>query len=413
MDLFAVGLTARGQEVELMADMPLWINFIIAFLVMNILLVGMAYMTWLERKVLAAMQDRMGPTRTGPNGLLQPLADGVKLLGKEDLIPKAADKWVFWFAPMVVFVTAIVGAAVIPFGTGSISVFGEDINLVVTDLNVGALMVLAFGSIGVYGIILGAWASSNRYSLLGGLRSAAQVISYEIILGLSLVGIFILSGSLSLRDILNEQQGTIHVLGLDISNWYVITQPIAFIIFMIAAVAETNRAPFDLPEAETELVSGFHTEYSAFRFSFYFLGEYISMIVISLFAATLFLGGTSGPGSEEYWGLGIVWLLVKTLLFLFFYIWLRGTLPRFRYDQLMGIAWKVLLPAVLLNIVLTAAVRLYGNDGMTGTQLLVVSAVFVAVILGLWGLNQLSNKWNASEDAAALARSSANGSGAD
>ena len=287
-----------------MADMPLWINFIIAFLVMNILLVGMAYMTWLERKVLAAMQDRMGPTRTGPNGLLQPLADGVKLLGKEDLIPKAADKWVFWFAPMVVFVTAIVGAAVIPFGTGPITVFGEDINLVVTDLNVGALFVLAFGSIGVYGIILGAWASSNRYSLLGGLRSAAQVISYEIILGLSLVGIFILSGSLSLRDILNEQQGTIHVLGLDISNWYVITQPIAFIIFMIAAVAETNRAPFDLPEAETELVSGFHTEYSAFRFSFYFLGEYISMIVISLFAATLFLGGTGGPGSSEYWGLG-------------------------------------------------------------------------------------------------------------
>ncbi|HRA47690.1 MAG TPA: NADH-quinone oxidoreductase subunit H, partial [Thermomicrobiales bacterium] len=255
-----------------MADMPLWINFIIAFLVMNILLVGMAYMTWLERKVLAAMQDRLGPTRTGPKGLLQPLADGVKLLGKEDLIPAAADKWVFWFAPMVVFVTAIVGVAVIPFGTGHISVFGQDINLFVTDLNVGALFVLAFGSIGVYGIILGAYASANRYSLLGGLRSAAQVISYEIVLGLSLVGIFILSGSLSLRDILSAQQGTIEIFGLSISNWYVVTQPIAFIVFMIAAVAETNRAPFDLPEAESELVSGFHTEYSAFRFSFYFLG---------------------------------------------------------------------------------------------------------------------------------------------
>ena len=376
-----------------MADMPLWINFIIAFLVMNILLVGMAYMTYYERKVLAAMQDRLGPTRTGPNGALQPLADGVKLLGKEDLVPAAADKWVFWYAPMVVFVTAIVGVAVIPFGDSTISVFGQDINLFVTDLNVGALFVLAFGSIGVYGIILGAWASANRYSLLGGLRSAAQVISYEIILGLSLVGIFILTGSLSLRAILESQQGSIDIAGLHINNWYVITQPVAFIIFMIAAVAETNRAPFDLPEAETELVSGFHTEYSAFRFSFYFLGEYISMIVISLFASTLFLGGTSGPGSTEYWGLGIVWLLVKTILFLFFYIWLRGTLPRFRYDQLMGIAWKVLLPAVLLNIVLTALTRLRGNDQISGGQVVAVLAVAIAFILLIWGLNELSHRW--------------------
>jgi NADH-quinone oxidoreductase subunit H len=381
-----------------MADMPLWLNFIIAFLIMNILLVGMAYMTYYERKLLARMQDRLGPTRTGPAGVLQPLADGVKLLGKEDLIPKAADKWVFWFAPMVIFVTAIVGVAVIPFG-GTISVFGEDINLFVADLNVGALFILAFGGIGVYGIILGAWASANRYSLLGGLRSAAQVISYEIILGLSLVGIFILTGSLSLVDILNAQKGTIDILGLDVSNWYVITQPVAFIIFMIAAVAETNRAPFDLPEAETELVSGFHTEYSAFRFSFYFLGEYISMIVVSLFASTLFLGGTSGPGSDSYWGLGIVWILVKTILFLFFYIWLRATLPRFRYDQLMGIAWKVLLPAVLLNIVLTAITRLRGNDQISTNQLIGVIGIMMAVLILIWGLNQLSNRWADPESA--------------
>jgi NADH-quinone oxidoreductase subunit H len=381
-----------------MADMPLWLNFIIAFLIMNILLVGMAYMTYYERKLLARMQDRLGPTRTGPAGVLQPLADGVKLLGKEDLIPKAADKWVFWFAPMVIFVTAIVGVAVIPFG-GTISVFGEDINLFVADLNVGALFILAFGGIGVYGIILGAWASANRYSLLGGLRSAAQVISYEIILGLSLVGIFILTGSLSLVDILNAQKGTIDILGLDVSNWYVITQPVAFIIFMIAAVAETNRAPFDLPEAETELVSGFHTEYSAFRFSFYFLGEYISMIVVSLFASTLFLGGTSGPGSDSYWGLGIVWILVKMILFLFFYIWLRATLPRFRYDQLMGIAWKVLLPAVLLNIVLTAITRLRGNDQISTNQLIGVIGIMMAVLILIWGLNQLSNRWADPESA--------------
>ena len=342
------------------ADMPLWLNFVVAFVIMNVLLVGMAYMTWFERKVMAAMQDRMGPTRTGPAGLLQPIADGIKLLGKEDLIPAAADKLVFFFAPLIIFVTAIVSVAVIPFG-GTVEIFGADVNLFITDLNVGALYVLAFGSIGVYGIILGAYASANRFSLLGGLRAAAQVVSYEIILGLALVGVFMLSGSLSLREIMLTQQTELDLGPLALPNWFILSQPLAFVIYMIAAVAETNRAPFDLPEAETELVSGFHTEYSAFRFSFYFLGEYINMIVISLFAATLFLGGTDGPGSDAYWGLGILWLLLKTVAFLFFYVWLRTTLPRFRYDQLMGIAWKVLLPLVLLNIVVTAFIRLVGN----------------------------------------------------
>jgi NADH-quinone oxidoreductase subunit H len=259
-------------------------------------------------------------------------------------------------------VTAIVGAAVIPFG-GTINAFGRDLNLYITDLNVGALFVLAFSSIGVYGIILGAWASSNRYSLLGGLRAAAQVVSYEIILGLSLVGVFMLAGSLSLRDIMLEQQTNLELGPLTVKNWFILSQPLAFILFMIAAVAETNRAPFDLPEAESELVSGFHTEYSAFRFSFYFLGEYISMIVVSLFAATLFLGGPSGPGSSDHWYLGILYILIKAIVFLFFYIWLRATLPRFRYDQLMGLAWKVLLPLVILNIVVTAAIRL-ASDGL-------------------------------------------------
>lgn len=376
-----------------MGSEPLWLAFIVAFIIMNVLLIGMAYMTYYERKVLAAMQDRLGPTRTGPNGLLQPIADGIKLLGKEDLIPGAADKRVFFFAPLVVFVTAIVGSAVIPFG-GTIHLFGRDINLyVAADLNVAALFLLAFSAIGVYGIILGAYASANRYSLLGGLRSAAQVISYEIILGLSLVGIFILTGSLSLQDILLQQQRTLHLnLGvgtLSLANWFILSQPVAFIIFMIAAVAETNRAPFDLPEAETELVSGFHTEYSAFRFSFYFLGEYISMIVISLFASTLFLGGTSGPGSE-HWGLGIVWLFIKTVMFLFFYIWLRATLPRFRYDQLMGIAWKVLLPLVLLNVTFTALMRLLGNDQISSTQFFVIVICIVAFFGILWLLNKLN-----------------------
>ncbi|HEV2109541.1 MAG TPA: NADH-quinone oxidoreductase subunit NuoH [Thermomicrobiales bacterium] len=341
-------------------DQPLWLTFIVAFIIMNVLLGGMAYMTWFERKVMARMQDRLGPTRTGPAGLLQPIADGIKLLGKEDLIPGAADKPVFFFAPLIIFVTAIVSVAVIPFG-GTVDIFGREINLFITDLNVGALYLLAFGSIGVYGIILGAYASANRYSLLGGLRAAAQVVSYELVLGLSLVGVFLLAQSLSLRDILAVQRADLSFGPIDLPNWFILTQPIAFVLYLIAAVAETNRAPFDLPEAETELVSGFHTEYSAFRFSFYFLGEYINMIIISLFASTIFLGGTDGPGADEYWGLGILWLLAKTIMFLFFYVWLRATLPRFRYDQLMGIAWKVLLPLALLNIIFTAFARLISN----------------------------------------------------
>ncbi len=349
-------------------DQPIWLTFLVAFIFMNVLLVGMAYMTWYERKVLAAMQDRVGPNRTGPKGLLQPIADGIKLLGKEDLIPAHADKIVFYFAPLIVFVVAITRVAVIPFGD-TITVFGHPVNLWVTDLNVGALFLLAFGSLGVYGIILGGYASANRYSLLGGLRSAAQVVSYEIVLGLSLVGIFLHSSSLSIRTIMELQtRDLVFALGgltLTLPNWFILSQPLAFVIFFLAAVAETNRAPFDLPEAETELVSGFHTEYSAFRFSFYFLGEYINMIVVSLFAATLFLGGVDGPGADRFWGMGILWLLLKVILFLFFYIWLRGTLPRFRYDQLMGIAWKVLLPLVLVNILITALIRLIGNGQLS------------------------------------------------
>lgn len=343
-----------------MVDQPVWITLIVSFVIMNVLLIGMAYVTWFERKVLARFQDRLGPTRTGPAGLLQPIADAVKLLGKEDLVPAAADKWLFLFAPIIVFVMAIVGGSVIPFGDTA-EIFGQSVNLYAADLNVGALFILASGSIGVYGIIIGGWASANRFSLLGALRSAAQVVSYELILGFSLVGIFIMTGTLSLREIMLRQHETISIGPLEISNWFILSQPLAFVLFMIAAVAETNRAPFDLPEAESELVAGFFTEYSGFRFSFFFLGEYISMIVISLFASTLFLGGTSGPGAEQYWGLGILWLILKVVAFLFFYVWLRATLPRFRFDQLMGLAWKVLLPLAILNILVTALFRLIAN----------------------------------------------------
>lgn len=343
-----------------MVDQPIWITFIVAFIIMNVLLISMAYVTWFERKVLARFQDRLGPTRAGKFGLLQPLADAVKLLGKEDLLPTAADKWIFLFAPVLVFMTAIISGSVIPFGDTA-HVFGREINLSAIDLNVTALFILAVGGAGVYGIILGGWSSGNRYSLLGALRSAAQVISYELILGFALVGIFVLTGSMSLRTIMLHQHETLSFGPLEISNWLILSQPLGFVLFMIAGVAETNRAPFDLPEAESELVAGFFTEYSGFRFSLYFLGEYINMIVISLFASTLFLGGTDGPGADTYWILGVLWLVLKVVAFLFFYVWLRATLPRFRFDQLMGLAWKVLLPLAVLNIVITAFFRLVAN----------------------------------------------------
>jgi NADH-quinone oxidoreductase subunit H len=343
-----------------MGDQPIWITFVVTFIIMMVLLLAMAYTTWFERKVLARFQDRLGPTRTGPAGLMQPLADAVKLMGKEDLVPAAADRKMFLWAPMISFVAAVLSVSVIPFG-GTVEIFGQSVDLFIADLNVAALFILAAGSIGSYGIILAGLASGNRYSLLGTLRAGAQVISYELILGFSLVGIFILAGSLSLGDIVAHQKQTISVGPFEIANWFILSQPLAFVLFMIGAVAENNRAPFDLPEAESELVAGYMTEYSSFRFALFYLGEYIAILIMCLFASTLFLGGTSGPGSEEYWGLGILWLVLKVVAFLFFYIWLRATLPRFRFDQLMGLAWKVLIPLALLNILLTAFFRLVAN----------------------------------------------------
>lgn len=346
-----------------MTGQPFWVTMIVAFIVLNIMLVGMAYMTWFERRMLAVMQDRLGPNRTGPFGLLQPIADAVKLIAKEDLVPRGADRRIFLIAPLITFVTAPLAALFIPFGD-TVTIFGQEIRLYVTDINVAILFILGISGIGTYGIILGGYASANRFSLLGALRSAAQVISYEIVLGLSLVGVFILASSLSLVDILNAQR---ELLTFDLSfvefsipAWFIFQQPLAFVIFMIAAVAETNRPPFDLPEAETELIGGFHTEFSGFRWSFYFLGEFIAVIAISLLTATIFLGGIDGPIRDGIW-----WLLLKTFIFLFFFVWLRATLPRFRYDQLMGLAWKVMLPLVLANVLITGFVVLV-RDGQIG-----------------------------------------------
>jgi NADH-quinone oxidoreductase subunit H len=330
--------------VNVLSSQPGWLTAITIVVLLFIALTMMAYMTYYERKVIAFMQDRLGPTRTGPRGLLQPAADGLKLLFKEDIIPAGADRWVFFFAPIVVFVTALTAFMIIPLGgTAYIPFTSKHVNLFLTDLNVGLLLILALGGIGVYGIILGGYASGNRYALIGGLRSAAQVISYELVLGLALVGAMLVTGSLSLLTIVNYQRD---------HTWLIVLQPAGFILYLISAIAETNRAPFDLPEAENELVAGFHTEYSGFRFSMFFLGEYINMLVVSGVAATVFLGGWDGPILP-----GPIWLFIKMLLFMFVYIWLRATLPRFRYDQLMGIAWKVLLPLTLANILVTATVK--------------------------------------------------------
>lgn len=315
--------------------------------ILIVLLSAMAMLTWIERKVLAKMQNRHGPMRTGPHGLLQPLADGLKLLAKEDIVPANADRYLFLFAPLITFAIPFISFAVIPFGLETLPLpfTNTRLSLFVADVNIGVLFVVAMSGLGVYGLFLGGYASGNRYSLLGGLRSTAQVISYEVILGLALVGPFLLTGTLSLRGITAWQQQ---------NTWLVLVQAPSFILYLIAGVAETNRAPFDLPEAESELVGGYYTEYSGFRFSLYFLGEYVAMLVVSAVAATVFLGGPAGPLLP-----GPVWLALKIAAFIFLYIWLRATLPRFRYDQLMGLAWKLLLPLALLNIIVTAIGRLW------------------------------------------------------
>ncbi len=306
--------------------------------VFGLMVLSVTYLTWLERKLIGHIQVRYGPMRVGPHGLLQPIADGIKLMFKEDIVPEAADRTLYLMAPALALIPAFISFAVIPFGD-QVRLFGRTIDLVITDINVGLLYLFGVTSLGVYGIVLGGWASNNKYALLGGLRSAAQMISYELSLGLSVVGVVMLSGSLSLVEIVNAQS----------TVWFVVLQPIGFLIFLICATAEINRAPFDLPEAETELVAGFHVEYSSMKFAMYFIAEYANMITVAALATTLFLGGWRGPFLPA-----VVWFLIKLFLFIFLFIWLRATLPRFRYDQLMRFGWKVLLPAALANIVITA-----------------------------------------------------------
>lgn len=326
------------------------LTWILGFLILMVklgavllfLLLAAAYLVWLERKFLARLQVRYGPNRAGRYGLLQPIADMIKMLTKEDTIPDGADRVIFLLAPAVVTVTALLMFAVIPFG-GDLSFLGKRIPMVISDLNIGLLFVFALSSLGVYGIALGGWASDSKYSLLGGIRGAAQMISYELSLGLSLVPVVMLARSFSLVDIVRAQE----------AYPFILVQPLAFVIFVISAMAESKRIPFDLPEAENELGAGYHTEYSGIRFGLFFLGEYVNMQVLGALVAVLFLGGWRGPFLP-----GPAWFCIKILLVALIMIWIRGTLPRLRYDQLMALGWKVLIPLALVNIVVTGAVIL-------------------------------------------------------
>ncbi len=308
--------------------------------VLGFTLLGVPLIVWMERKVLGHMQDRIGPERVGPFGLLQTIADGIKLFFKEDVVPAGVDKVMFAVAPAISVVTALAAMSVIPFGD-QVTIFGREIPLRITDVSIAVLFLLGATSMGVYGIVLGGWASNSKYPLLGGLRASAQMISYELAMGVSLLPIILMTGSLSLTEIGRAQQ----------NMWFIVPQFVAFTIYLVCAVAETNRAPFDLAEAETELVAGFHTEFSSMRFALYYVSEYANIMVVSAVAITCFLGAWHGPLLP-----GWMWFLIKLVGFLFFYIWIRATFPRLRYDQLMGLGWKVLLPLALVNLAVTAVV---------------------------------------------------------
>lgn len=307
-------------------------------IVISLLMLAAAYMTFMERVVMARMQLRLGPNRVGPLGLFQPIADGIKLLTKESFQPANIDAFSYWFAPAIGLFTALFAFALIPFG-GTITVFGHPVALRIADVNAGIVFFLAFSSLAVYSVVLAGWSSNDRYSLLGGLRATAQMISYEIPMGISLLTVVLSAGSLDFNEIIEAQR----------HHWFVWTHPISFIIYVITMFAETNRAPFDLPEAEQELIGGYHTEYGGMKFAIFFLGEYVNMLAVSAIAVTLFLGGWLGP-----WDIPILWFVVKVAVLIFFFMWVRATLPRFRYGQLMDFSWKVLLPISIVNLVITS-----------------------------------------------------------
>jgi len=375
-------LQATTEPLSQFGQDPVWVVILKAVLIFVLLVLLTLFNIWFERRVVGRMQHRIGPNVNGPFGLLQSLADGVKLALKEDLIPKAADKVVFLLAPVLVVVPAFVTWAVVPFGP-EVRIPFTDITtpLQLTDMPVAVIFVLAIASIGIYGIVLGGWSSGSTYSLLGGLRSSAQMISYEVAMGLSFVVVFLYAGSMSTSEIVEAQSQV----------WFVFPLLPSFIIYVIAMVGETNRAPFDLPEAEGELVGGFHTEYSSLKFALFFLAEYVNMATVSAIATTLFLGGWRAPfgiaqiwpgANEGYWP--VIWFLGKVLAFIFMFVWLRGTLPRLRYDQFMHFGWKVLIPISIVWLLALATYRAIENtSGINKSVVYVIMAILVLLIVGL------------------------------
>ena len=371
---------------QLLGQDPGWLIAVKAVLVFAICVVSTLMAVWTERRVLAKMQQRTGPNRVGPFGLLQSLSDGVKLALKEDIIPAAADKVVFIAAPIIAAAMCFMSFAVIPM-TGVVNLFGHTTAMQLTDLPVGVLYILAVTSIGVYGVVLAGWSSGSTYPLLGGLRSSAQVISYEVAMGLSLVAVFIYAGSMSTSDIVASQHGHI---------WNAVVLFPSFVIYVISMVGETNRAPFDLAEAEGELVGGFHTEYSSLKFALFFLAEYVNIIAVSALATTLFLGGYHafpGLGFTESWLGGwfvIVWFFLKVNIFFFIFMWLRASLPRLRYDQFMKFGWKVLIPASLLWIMIVASLRVIQQNGASRTVALAFALGIVVIVMAISSLFEKS-----------------------
>jgi NADH-quinone oxidoreductase subunit H len=375
-------------NAQLIAGDPGWLIAVKALLVFVLCVLLTLMSVWGERRIVARMQQRLGPNRVGPFGLIQSLADGVKLALKEDLIPAAADKVVFIIAPIISATTCFMSFAVIPF-TGEVSLFGKTTAMQLTDIPVGVLYILSIASIGVYGIVLAGWSSGSTYPLLGGLRSSAQVISYEIAMGLSLVAVFIYAGSMSTSEIVAAQD----------TWWYSVVLFPSFVIYAISMVGETNRAPFDLAEAEGELVGGFHTEYSSLKFALFFLAEYVNIIAVSALATTLFLGGyraLPGLGFTEQWLGGwftMVWFFAKVILYFFVFVWLRGTLPRMRYDQFMQFGWKVLIPVSLAWILIVATLRVLSLNGAPkAATVAFASTVVLLVMLVNFGFENAKNK---------------------
>lgn len=395
--MIGLPMLIEGPELSAFGNDPIWLVLLKTLMVFVMLVLIVLLTIWAERRVVSAMQHRVGPNRAGPFGLLQTLMDGFKLAFKEEIIPRKVSLGVYILAPIISATTAFAAFSVIPFGP-EVSIFGQETVLQLTDFNESSLYILAVTAIGIYGLVLAGWSSGSTYPLLGGLRSTAQMISYEIAMGLSFVAVFLYAGSMSTSQIVNAQA----------TGWYAILLAPSFVIYVTAMVGETNRAPFDLPEAEGELVGGFHTEYSSLKFAMFFLAEYINMVTVASVATTMFLGGWRFPLDWEWANTGwvpVLWWLIKVCAFIYLYIWLRGTLPRFRYDQFMAFGWRVLIPVSLAWVVLVAGARaLQGTYELTTIQLLGIGAVILVLVVGI---QYLVERRRAAARAAAKAQAAA------